>query len=127
MTHDAGTWFYWELPPNDRGPAAERSDVSEVRLALEINHGRRLAATVPNSDQWKTLVPAPDFDERPGGEVHVYSDPIAAILQAARYVGLTPATIFSEAIDTSLGIYTDALDDVSRRNDQLDSGGAPTN
>jgi hypothetical protein len=112
--------FYWELDPADRDTARAATTEEEGYLANDINWGRALIALTQQYEPVPDLtVPLPDPDPRAldygDDQSEAYSDPIAAILQAAAYVGLDPLEVCEQALFAREAIHRDPADAARRR------------
>jgi hypothetical protein len=117
---EVGLWFYWELDPAGRAAAEPYLIEEEGYLANDINWGRRLVNDQHRLESCPDLyvtMPAPSPDD-----LTVYGDPIAAILQAAVYVGLDPEEVCERALFTQRGVLNHATASAQSRHERQTGG-----
>lgn len=113
MTDQPPPWFYWEAVPHEREEARNAALEEEGYLANEINWGRALAGYRLEYEVAPHLhVPGP---EPTVDEILAYTDPIAALLQAAVYVGFEPEEVLEQALATMQAVYEHSADVARRR------------
>ena len=113
-------WFFWEEPdvfsPDGLG---EMPDVEETVFAVEIEHGRRLAAVEVDWDRWSAIEPTPSSTADGSNEKSVavddYITAMASLLQAAAYAGMDPFIVCRDAVRSQQTRRAQALDDARRR------------
>lgn len=104
--------FYWELAPDEQQVlrGERRGLAEEGYLAIDINHGRRLASIPCAWEDWPDVAPSAD------SEIERYSDAIACLLHAAATDGHLPDDVIGRAFRTAESTYQTSHQAARQRN-----------